>query len=263
MPGSINLRMEGRDKSLHPTTYISALQYFWGMLRDLDAALSRDDKGSIRWEIESLSKNSPDLITFKGHSRIEEDRLTQFKDECIIGLRQLSEGERLPNYSDAAVNKVLRLAKLRNDRKRDGLSVIQVFTDTDEVDLGPQTVEGIETLTSIRYESLGSIVGHLDSITVHRGSEFRVWGEVERRPVTCRFGADLLEQVKGSLGRRVLVYGDVRSNSRGQPTSVIAHGLDPYPEDSELPTIDQMSGIIDDLTDGVSLAEYIEDLRHG
>ena len=263
MQGNINLLLEGRDESLTPTAYLNALRYFWGLLRDLDAAVSGRQEGSIRWEIESLSKNSPASVTFAGHSLTADDRLVQVERDCVMGLKQLSEGVRLPSYSDAAVNKALRLAKLRSDRRRDGLSLIQVFTDSYAVSLGSDTVHGIQALTTTKYESIGSIVGNLDSITVPGGSEFRVWEEIENRPVTCRFLPDRLELVKTSLGRRVLVYGDLRSNSQGQPTSVIVHGLETYPPDSELPSIEEMSGIIPDFTDQLPLGDYIEHLRHG
>lgn len=263
MPDSINLKLEGRDEVLTPGTFVNALRYFWGMLRDLDSAVSKDERGSIDWEIESLSKNSPAVVKFTGRSLTNAHNLPRIEHACVNGLRQLSEGRRLPDFSDAAVTKALHLAKLKSYRRRDALSAIQVYTDTDEVDVGPHTVEGIRTLTTIRYEAAGSIVGNLDSITVHRGSEFRVWEELEERPVTCRFTSELLEEVKNALGRRVLVYGNIRSNFRGQPTVISVQGFEYYPEDSELPTIEQMSGLIEDFTEGVSLGEYLADIRHG
>lgn len=263
MPGSINLKIEGQDEVLNPTTFINAVRYFWGMLQDLDSAVSQGQKGSIDWEIESLSKNSPALVAFKGRSLTDEDRLLQIERNCVSGLIHLSKGERLPHYSDSAIRNVLRLSKLHNQNRRNGLSRIQVFNDTDHVELGPQTVQGIESLIDVTYESIGSVVGNLDSISVHRGNEFRVWEELEARPVTCRFPPELLEQAKQSLGSRVLVYGDVKSNSRGQRMSVIVQGIDPYPADIGLPTIEQMSGIIGDFTNGLSLGEYIEEIRRG
>ena len=263
MPGKINLRLEGHDEVLNPNTYINALRHFWGMLRDLDLAISKGRTGSIHWEIESISKNSPAVVTFRGRSLTAPDSLDRVERSCIVGLKQLSQGQRLPDYSDAAVKKALQLASLHSHRKPGGLNLIQVSTDSNEVDVGPHTVDGIQSLIKVKYESLGSIVGNLDSISVHRGNEFRVWEELEGRPVTCRFPDILLERAKEALGSRVLVHGDIKSNFRGQRTLVMVHGFEPYPQNSELHTIEQMSGIIDDLTDGMPLGEYIEDIRRG
>ena len=263
MPGSINLRIEGQDEALNPTTFINAVRYFWGMLRDLDSAVSQGQSGSVSWEIEALSKNSPALITFRGRSISDAESLDQIEQTCMNGLVQLSKGERLPHYSDSAIRNALRLARLHNQKRRDGLKLIQISSDNQQIELGPHTVKGIESLTNATYESIGSVVGNLDSISVHRGNEFRVWEELEVRAVTCRFPPDLLELAKQSLGSRVLVYGDVKSNSSGQRTSVIVHGIELYPGDFDLPTIEQLSGIIDDFTNGLSLGDYIEEIRRG
>ena len=263
MPGSINLRLEGQGEVLNPTTFINAVQYFWGMLRDLDMAVAKGQRGSIKWEIDSLSKSSPAVIAFRGNSLTDTDSLALIEQSCMGGLKQLSEGARLSYYSDSAIRNALRLARLHNPNKRNGLKLIQVFTDSSQVDLGPHTVGGIQSLTNVTYESIGSIVGSLDAISVHRGNEFRVWEELEARPVTCKFPTNLLDQAKQSLGSRVLVYGEVRSNSQGQHISVVVHGIESYAEDIDLPTIEQMSGIIDDFTNGLTLGEYIEEIRRG
>ena len=92
MPGKINLRLEGHDEVLNPNTYINALRHFGEMLRELDLAISKGRMGSIHWEIESISKNSPALVTFRGRSLTAVDSLAQVERTCIVGLKQLSEG---------------------------------------------------------------------------------------------------------------------------------------------------------------------------
>lgn len=263
MTGSVKLRIEGQEEILNPTTFLNAVKYFWGMLRDLDSAVTQGQSNAVAWEIEALSKSSPALIAFRGRSHTDAENLVRIEQTCMRGLVQLSKGERLPHYSDSAIRNALRLARLHNLKRRDGLRLIQVFSDTQQIELGPHTVKGIESLTNVTYESIGSVVGNLDSISVHRGNEFRVWEEQEAHAVTCRFPSDLLEQAKQALGSRVLVYGDVKSNSRGQRMSVMVHGIEPYPRDFDLPSIEQMSGIIDNFTNGLSIGEYIEEIRRG
>ena len=264
MQGTIKLKLEGRNEVLTPGAFVNAVRYFWGVLRELDSAISHDVRGTVHWEIESLSKDSPALIAFSGRSLTESNHLRAIETVCLDGLRQLSEGERLPTYSDRAISRALQLAKLRTNPRRDSLSGIWVSTDRDTVEVGLHTLEGIQSLTGIRYTAIGSIVGNLDSITVHRGTEFRVWEETEGRAVTCRFSLNLLDQVKDALGRRVMVFGEVRSNFRGQPTIIEVQGFEHYPEDSELPTIEEMSGLVEDFTGGMPLGEFLKhDVRYG
>ena len=75
------------------------------------------------------------------------------------------------------------------------------------------------------------------------------------RPVRCWFPEGMLDSIKNALGKRVLVFGDVRTNHRGEHMSVIVEGYESYPSEEELPTIEEMSGLIDDFTRGLSLGD--------
>lgn len=262
MASPIHLRLQGHEGTLAPRPFIRAVQLFWGLLRDLDAAISRDARGSVSWDIESLSKSSPAVIAFRGQPLLTDtDHTSSIQADCVRGLRLLPAGDRLRTYSDAAVTKALELAKLQRARGRDRLNIIEVFTDGDEVTLGIDTIQGIESLRETRYESVGSIVGSLDMITVHRGSEFRVWEEVEDRAVRCMFPDNMLEQVKDILGMRVMVYGELKANYKGQTTSVQVQGFERYTDEKDLPAIEEVSGLVEDFTDGETLKDYLDDIR--
>ena len=102
----------------------------------------------------------------------------------------------------------------------------------------------VKSLMGTKYETQGSVVGKLDTIRIHRGHEFRVWDEITERPIICRFPEELLATVKDALGHRVLVHGVIWANYRGVRTFVIAEGIESYPEEAQLPTIEEMSGLI-------------------
>ncbi len=262
----IYIKVDGHQGILTPGTLLNAIKYFWDFLRDLDSAIAGDPMGTVYWHIEHLSKDSPAVIAFQGQSRLAaRDYVSEIEDECIEGVKAINEmGERRRNYSDAALNKVLKLAKLHTIRNpRDRVDELTIASNGNKVEVGKITIDRIDELRSARYYSQGSVVGNLDSITVHQGSEFRVWEEVLGRAVTCRFPKEKLEDVKGVLGKRVLVFGQLQANDKGLPTSIIVEGIEPYPEESELPTIEEMSGLVDNLTGGLSMSEYIEEIRSG
>lgn len=266
MAEPIYIKVDGHQGVLTPGTLLNTIKYFWDFLRDLDSAITGDPMGTVYWQIEHLSKGSPAVIAFQGQSRLaQRDYISEIEDECIEGVNAINlMGERHRNYSDAAINKVLRLARLHTTRNpRDRVDEIIIGTDDRKVEVGKITIERIDELRSARYYSQGSVVGNLDSITVHLGNEFRVWEELLGRPVTCRFTKEKLEEVKKVLGKRVLVFGQVQANDKGQPTSINVEGIELYPEDSELPSIEEMSGLVDNLTGGLSLADYIEEIRNG
>ena len=266
MPTLVSLRLQGYQENLHPGSFIQAVKNLWGILRDLDAAISKDPRGTVEWDIHALSRSSPALIQFSGKSLLTgPDYSEEIQTECITGLRLLTEkGERLPSYSDSAINRALHMAKLNKRRPHERLSLIEVSNEHGiPARLNEATVTHIESLMVTRYESEGSVVGSLDTITVHKGREFRVWEEVANRAVTCKFPEEMLNDVKSALGKRVVVYGLLNANYQGQPTSIRVKGFEGYPSESDLPTIREMSGLVEDFTSGQTLKKYIEEVRNG
>ena len=64
------------------------------------------------------------------------------------------------------------------------------------------------------------------------------------------------------LKERVVVYGKLNSNSAGLPISIMADEFEAVPK-RHLPTIEEMSGLVEDFTEGMSLKEYMEILSNG
>ena len=81
------------------------------------------------------------------------------------------------------------------------------------------------------------------------------------RPVVCVYPASLEDTIKANLRKRVLVNGVVSYNAAGQPLSCVVEGIEPYEDVESLPTIEEVSGVIDNLRNGLPLRDYIERLR--
>ncbi len=256
---TIFLTLGGYGELLSASAFTQALQAFLGLLEDLDATLSHDRHGTVDWEIVMLSKSSPARIGFIGKPRPKKQDISRdIGIECVRGVRLLGEkAERGPTYSDAALSKTQRLAHLREK----AFSTIDIQTPNDEARVTLEVYQNIDVLTKGTEEEEASIVGNLDSITIHRGNEFRVWDERTKKAVRCMFRQDLLEKAKNSLGKRVMVIGMSRINRLGQVIRVDAADIETYPSDAELPTIKQMSGSIENITAGMPLREYIKHLR--
>ncbi len=261
MPQAIYMQL-GDDDSITLNALVSALRNFLGVLEDLDSAVSGQPNGSVRWEVVSLEKKSPLTVGVVAHPKQELANLApQIERELVDGLAMLSYStERNRYYSDAAISKVKRLAQ-----QSKSLGRIKIYTQEKEhqtiIDDG--TLKNIRELTGAKEEGLGSVTGNLEAITVHRANEFRVWDDYSGKPVTCRFTPDMENDVKTLLRQRVQVHGLVYFNQTGQPTVINVDGIELATPDSSLPTIAEMSGLVEDFTDGVPLEQYLEDLRDG
>lgn len=244
--------------------FVSAIRNFLGILEDMDAASSRAGDGSVKWEVVFLQKNSPPVIGVKGIplSSTNKSAPTQVRRDVLNGVRALESAMRKPNVSDAVL---VRMGRLAHQSKHTG--PMEMYTDKDKkgkiVEIGPDLIEKIEQHIGRASESKGSIVGQLDTIAVHHSNEIRVWDENYGRAVRCEYKPELEDRIKSLLRHRVIVTGSVYFNAKGQPVSVSAEDIDTYPEHASLPTIEEMSGLIDDLTGGQSLRKYMEELSNG
>ncbi len=238
-----------------------------GLLLDFDAALSRDPRGTLRWNVEVIEKRSPVVI---GVSPVQS---RQTVDPAIFGVnfgsqvetavikdtaRLTFEADRGDLVSDSAIGRYTRLAK-RSRRIGD----IAVYTDSRSVPINESTLTNIHRLVGTKSKSTGSVLGRLDTISVHRHNEIRIWDDNHQRPITCRYPAALEETVKASLRQRVLVSGVVSYNEIGRATAVDVSLIAPYPDDAELPSVERMQGSVSNMTGGESLADYLEHLRDG
>ena len=178
----------------------------------------------------------------------------------MTGLDVLSKRpERLDVYSDRALDRTEYLAKLRTSDRFDEMKVMAA---RQEAVVGVQTLANIQTIKGPTFESLGSVAGKLEAITVHHALEFRVWSEATGKPVTCRFDETMLDKVKDALRHQAIVRGLVKWNALGHPISVAVEDIERTETDKE-PRIDETSGLVEDFTDGVPLADWLEELRNG
>jgi len=263
MSDTIFLRV-GTGDHVSLTDFIASLRSFLLTLRNFDATISDQSGGSMEWEVVSLEKNSPPVVGVAPMLKKRElrDFSSVIEEQFIENAKLLSTaGERNKYMSDSALMNVGRLARLVPK-----IGPLAVYIDgTGEIkaqtDITEKTLTNVEQLTGVKYIAYGSIVGNLDSINVHKGNEFRIWDERTKKPVRCRFEEKDLEHVKSLLKTRVIVYGKLNSNSAGNPISILADELKERPK-RKLPTIEEMSGLVENFTEGLSLKEYMEMLSN-
>ena len=255
----ISLKLQGRGGWLRPGSLLVSLRAFWGMLRELDVTLSGESRGSVEWEISAMKKSGPAEFVFIGHlRRPPKDYLQEIRRAAIDGVHAVSRsGERPYWFSDPALEHLKVLAE-----QHASLDDITVAVDGNEQRLEPGAAEHIAKIAGQKYETLSSVAGVLESISVNRGMRFRVCSEITGQRVTCRFhGAQILADAKQYLGQRVIVFGQLTFNSLDEPILMRVSGIEPCEPKESLPNIAYMSGRISKLTGDLKLGDYISRLR--
>ena len=244
-----------------------AIQKISGILHDLDAAAANNPNGAVRWRVSVLQKTSPPILGVTAEpvprrdpqtsEMVKRDTSKLVEAALLSGVRSLDSGERPKGISDAVIENIRKLA-IRSRRIGD----IEVYSDSGRSEISETTLSGIYKVIGSATKSKGSILGKLDTISVHYGNEIRVWDENSDRAVTCRYLDTMEDMVKDNLRKRVLVGGLVAFNARGQPLSVQVESLTPYGSDDTLPTIEEVSGLLKKPTEETfTLTDYLEHLR--
>lgn len=255
----------GENDEISFGSLLSLLSNVRHLLQDFDAALSRDPRGSVRWQVEVLKKASPILLGLKGEIIRRRnpqfvapwDMTTRVGQAVLSSTAKISnEAERPTIVSDSAISHFRHLAVTSKK-----VGEIAMYDDERSVVINETTLANIQKLTGPRTQSVGSVLGSLETISVHKSNEIRIWDDNTGRPVRCRYPRALEETVLASLRARVIVSGVVSYNESGQAISVTAQEIQRYPTDDELPDIDDVIGCVDDLTQGRPLAEHLSGLR--
>jgi hypothetical protein len=256
----IGIQLAGKNDRIPAGIFIRSLSNFLDLIKDVDSFVSRQSKGSVRWEVVSLQKNSPALVEFAGTSRIKAMDYSQaIQDSVLDGIEQLNERPEQPHfYSYAALRKVGRMAEQSKH-----LNWINVFTGSRRSFLNSRVFSNVEYIISAGSKSLGSVRGSLDAITVHAGHEFRIWSLKTKRPITCRFKKEMLPQVVNHLKQQVEVFGELHRNQKGEPILMYVEGFLPLEPVRVSPSVEEMCGLVSDLYGGRSLKDYLEELRNG
>src|ERR1700685_4459930 len=107
----IGIRLTG--KNISAAVFTKSLASFFDLITDVDCAVSRQTRGSIRWELLTLRKSSPAVVEFIAVPKSKaEDNSGAVELSVLEGLDKLSERPEQPeHYSYTALEKAREMAE--------------------------------------------------------------------------------------------------------------------------------------------------------
>ena len=256
----VRLKIDGNVGSISIHTFLSATENELRILQDLDSAISRAPGGTLDWLVTDLSLGSL-VIELDSRSRLEDKNIgLDVANVFAKGLHQIEEeGTTPPYYSEYTLQKAKALLRLIG---RDGAVGLHVSSPGFSADLTARASANIGELIPVRHESLGSVEGTIEMISIHGSPRFVIYHSRTRKAVSCRFdSARWLSQIKDALGRRVYVTGVLHTNVRGEPLRVHMEDMVFLRQEEELPTPSEIRGIDPHLTGDVSTSDYLRSVR--
>jgi len=239
MSNSIHVKLDG--PKLTPDRFIKAAQAFLALVTGVSKNLSekaQDDE----WAVE----------TEKGSVIIR--ARTENPDRAVVihaigrGVRALNSGVRsVPESFTKEEVKAARDLAAVIDGGGKFVTTISLANGEVMADLSPAVIKTADfILSGEKYEAFGSIEGRIETLNSREAYPLACYvSEVHyKRQVVCHFNKkEDEERAIAAFRRRVLVYGLIHYAAEGYPTSVDADTLRIFPEESDLPTLEQIQAI--------------------
>lgn len=265
----LKIQLRGRPGDLDAQRVLRDL----GKLVDLlglleDARLRRERKAESRstWSFTSLGLGSIEAVIAplepRGGASFEV--LEHVPEMAVQGFEHVEAAPRVPDgWSDGALRSAAQATQNL------GADAAQAMVLTLLVDGRPQRTVEITHRASVNlraarkayYSSLGSVIGTLDSVSVHRRNRAGLWTDRGGRRVEVTFRNDQQIEITSMLGRRVEIWGRLSRNASDQALSVQTRSITPLRSPAQARPLSELRGIAPDLTGGAEVSEYLERLR--
>jgi hypothetical protein len=122
---------------------------------------------------------------------------------------------------------------------------IRIWIEKAPIDFEPTIAITIREEGRADYKDYGTIEGRFEAIQETHGTlQFFLRDAMLRQRVRCYFPEELLLDVFDKFRKRVEVFGVIHYRKNGTPISIEAENILPLPDDSELPTAEDVRGIL-------------------
>jgi hypothetical protein len=257
---SLTLKQRHEGVDLVPFgAFLDVAQNLLGILRNLTDELNGAGAAGLVWYIARVGQGSI-VLDLRGFAVGDgtPDWRGEVVAELLAGLATIERGPVRPrSFSDDSLRRARDMARVL----KGGIAAVVLSAGERRVSLTRNTAANVEAVLQPRHTYAGSVEGIVQTICLRDPWYFEVSDALSRRPVECRFGPDLLEEVRVALGRRALVSGEVKTDATGQMLYIGVMQVRPLPSDDDLPQPDEIFGVDPGFTEGVDSAEYVRARR--
>ncbi len=241
IPTDLTLEI-GED--LPPERFMAAARAFFGYVQEVGQALMPDGERP-RWIVRVREGSTllavaptpavPPEVARVVYARAERG-LRHLKDRDIedsgLGEQALKHLRTLAEMTEAGPNKAPPVA-------------LKLWIEKKPISFEPTIASAIREDRRADYNDYGTIEGRLETIQESYGTlQLYIRDVLFRQRVRCYFHEEMLPAVFEKFRKRVEVSGIIHYRANGTPISIEAEHIIGLPDDSELPTANDVRGIL-------------------
>ena len=242
MLDSVSITLKGQSIGLSDLS--DALVELATVLAEVDQQVT--GQRSIDWKVVQLEHSSATVGVAPVYRQNQVfDQRAQVIAACVEGLQALRERPNRPeHFSDKALASAKRLARHVNGEVT-GIVVTGAVENepVKRVSFGSRMAAHVDEIIGVSGHATGALEGRLETITIHGQNAFTIYDPLRRRGTRCICDADTLDDIRGLLGHRVLVYGDIGYNKGGEPITIRVEQFQLLRARDELPQSHDLRGM--------------------
>jgi hypothetical protein len=235
----LTLKLDGELSILQFRTAVDA---FFELAQNVASEFA-SDRSDVKWTV--AVREGSAIIELRPHSpTLPPERLQGVVGAIENGLKDLERGEkkRPEFFTDQALLNAKKLAKVAGEQL-----FVSVKTPRTERRVSSQVVATVDKHLEPTYKDFGTLEGTLQIVSAaDAGLEFRLLDPILGLRIRCIVNEEMEQRVLGAFRKRVRVWGLIRYRSDGTPVSIQVENFEVMRLNSDLPTIDDIIGILAD-----------------
>lgn len=240
IPTDLTLEI-GDDPS--PERFMKAATAFFGYVRELSLMVAPE--GEIPQWVVRVREGS-DLLAVYPAPNAAPQWVQSVYSRADKGVRSLTDGSGIEasGLSEAALKHLSALSDLASG-PREKPTFLRLWVRHEPVTVDATIAAVVREDERLGYRDFGTIEGILDTVQDRHGSlQLRINDTALRQTIKCYFNETQLTEAFETFRKRVEVSGVIHYRKDGTPISISAERIEKLPDDSELPSANDVRGIL-------------------
>jgi hypothetical protein len=224
---------------LTPEKFVKAAEAFFSLIQGVAYNVG-GEKDPVHWVVE-VDKGSAIVRACVTNPTPKSE---QSIDAVCRGLRSLQSGTRSipPGFKHEELKASKKLTELIDG---ESVQTISIKNGAMPEILSHKIADAADAiLNGETYQAFGSLEGKVDSLSDKKSLICSITDPIYHCEITCYFtNNEAAEEAVKGFRKRVIASGLIRYGKEGRPTSISVDKIRIFPEESELPTVEQVQEI--------------------
>lgn len=227
------------DANVTPEQFMAAARAFFGSVEELGRSIAPD--GAVpKWRVQV--REGSNLLAVEPVPNANPAIVQAVYQRLDDGIRHIEKGDlEGARFPDATLKHLKVLSEL-GDLK--GRIPMRLWIRRKPVAVTKEIAEVIQEDWRSDYKDYGTVEGRLTAIQEQGSLQLLLKDEWLKQTVRCYVPEEKLPEAFNAFRKRVEVFGVIHFRRNGIPISVDVDKIVPLPDDSELPTAEDVRGIL-------------------